>query len=1037
MLPPQILIADLYEISQEWKLCVDAISVIVGLTPTVNDAISEAQDIASIFIKILAAATGNPAAILHLLYTGYKVLNNSKHLFKLYDESGRFVESMLVIEHFVLVVMDVIKRGYNFYKLHFGNMEKKERSDARKLAKEKGQKFKFEPEWSKREDHYPDQKPNTLYIGLSRARDLAVKDHYIMMRGGTSDPRAVFKLNTPAGKKVKKSSTKLRTLKPQWNEEFKFDLVPPDESQILSKMLFSGTEEEQEEEETAKDPDKATKPEDVEIPDLRPKKEDDDMKPEEAAAPAEDPKGRRGKPLRRHVPEDVKAKRQLKEWQLVCDLEDVDLTSSSESLGRVTIDLLPLRNHKLSRTWHLLKKKPKYAEKATKKVTDKNHASKKHDTENKNDGKKDDGKKDDGTKKDEEEDYQSFSVWDDDGDDDGKISGDVELLLRWVYEPDADDWQPPFCVLDPGTPATYNEVRIGLFRARNLPAMDDNVLTADSSDPTFKFSIEPNFPVEGAAKPKLYVSSTKYQTLFPVFKEVITIRGGPWGLEGTEKVDDYKLSIACEDHDTLSASDPMGTCDVPLKDLVDGKVMRKWFHLELPEGVVPVNAEDIKKAGSPPAEVELFLQLAYNPNPPEPRRVPQSPACLGWCGAPPQPELFDGLEAAPCIVDDASTLALPTSSAMHCSTDEVLQAQRNALVLARNLGTHHKLLTQLVADYRSFLTNPRTRQTCANLATSLGAALDENQKAAAGRSLRTARANNGRFPLRVTIHLPIGFSLAGRARTVASSRLCSSVWNTGYLAVKWTKRAPLGAPPSADGDDGSKKKKKVDQDEVPPSIKKTRKTSANAASDFMSSLESGLLSLVQDIVNVTELYNDLTRMNANWNDVRAALIHPSGSSLAFFAQALKALAFVENAIPKIVSSLEVIQSIVQVILKAIQGISFPPNPAVRVCSQFGARGECRSSWTCCTPLDRSLSKRKRSTRSTSPKSSSLRFDDDPPTSVTPPSGRASQSSACLPNTSLTRSPALPRCCLARMAVRAWSVALTNSFAFTDGICNCC
>lgn len=59
-------------------------------------------------------------------------------------------------------------------------------------------------------------------------------------------------------------------------------------------------------------------------------------------------------------------------------------------------------------------------------------------------------------------------------------------------------------------------------------------------------------------------------------------------------------------------------------------------------------------------------------------------------------------------------------------------------------------------------------------------------------------------------------------------------------------------------------------------------------------------------------YNDLTKMNANWDD------------------ALKALAFVENAVPKIVSALEVIKSIIEIILKAIQGISFPPNPAVLV-----------------------------------------------------------------------------------------------------------
>ncbi|KAJ8599100.1 hypothetical protein CTAYLR_008872 [Chrysophaeum taylorii] len=928
-----LLIADLYAISQEWKICVDAISVVVGLTPTVNDAISEAQDIASIFIKILSAATGNPAAILYLLYSGYKVLNNSKSLFHLYDESGRFVESMLAIEHFVIIVMDVIRRGYVFYKAHFAKMEKKERADARSLAKKGGQQFEFEPEWSTREDLYEDEKPNTLYVGVSRARDVAIKDHYIIMSGGTSDPRTTLEVRTPIVTQKKQTSTKFGTLKPQWNEDFKFEgVVPPDETEILSKIFFGDDDEEDEDEtdptkqKTTKDPDQVKA--ETEIPDVRPVKppayddgrEDDDD---------DDSQNRRGKPLVRKVPEDIQAKQQSKLWRIVANLEDVDLASSSDSLGSVVLDMLPLRNHKLMRKWHLLKKKPKWAiEEEEEKNEDEGQEESKGDED-------DDDKKDGDDKKEEKKKkpaakVKSYSMFDDDGDDDGNISGEVELLVRWLYEPDADPWQPPFASIplpeDP--PALFNEIRVGVFRGRDLPAMDDNVLTEDSSDPMLTFVVEPNFPVEGAAKkkPMVYKSSTQHQTLHPVWREVVNIRGGPWGKDSENKIDDYTLKVSCLDYDLTSASDPMGSFEIPLADLLDGKVLRKWFSLPLPENVKPVNAEALEKAGTypPKSEIELFLQLAFNPNPPDDkksRRLLSKSAFPGLCGscacgAPPAPEAFDG---AGGVVedDDRGAVDVPASSefdpaaivAEPVSAEQICRAKENAIALGNSLGKNERLLEQLVRTYRDFLGNPENKRKCLALADALRDALDSNRMAAAGRSLYTSRANNGRFPLAVSLRLPPGFAttVAGRRRLGASTRLGSKAWRKGYLATKWTSRAPLGGPSSAEGGDG-----KMQQEDVKPSVEKTTKASAKGASQFMSSLESGLMNMVQDIINVTELYNDLTRMNANWND------------------ALKALAFVENCIPKIVSALEVIQSIVQVILKAIQGISFPPNPAVLV-----------------------------------------------------------------------------------------------------------
>lgn len=767
-----VLIADLYELSQEWKQCVDSISVVVGLVPTVNNAISEAEEIASLFIKILASATGNPAAILNLLYTGYKSLENSKHLFKLYDESGRFVAAMLSIEHFVIVVMDAIKRGYKFYQCHFAKMDKVERKDARALAKKKGHAFDFEPEWASRDDLYDGVKPNVIYVGLSRARDLVAKDKYVIMEGGTSDPFINFKLYAGDSTLEKTSQTCLRTVKPQWNEDFEFEVVPPDDQDILLKTLFG--DDDDDDPDAVNDPDKKK---DVVIPDLRPPKEEDEKF---------DYHDRVGNPPTRQAPKEVAAKTQQNQWRLVCDLEDADITSSSDSMGQVAIDLLPLRNHKLQRKWHTVQRKP---------APDPD----------------DDAK----LKK-----SKMSYLWDtgDDDDDDGEVSGEVEVLLRWLYEPERDTWQP-FQDLDEA-PKLYNELRIGLFRARNLPAMDD-----DTSDPTMSFSIVPNGRVvDESGKPfksKPHVSETKYKTLCPVWKQIINIRGGPWGT--ARKPSQFTLKISCMDHDLFSASDAMGTCDVPLEDLVGGKVLGKWFPLELP------GAQQEEQA-----EVFLFLQLAYNDQPEKKRVRPLACfACTGLFGAPPAAETFDGRDLAPVVTEQQLTMTPAT----------VRQAQSNALVLRDNLRADHAMFHNLVDTCRNFLGDPTNKARCLALAEGLRTAVEANRANAAAKSLRICRANLNRFACRVALRLPSGFFASDRRRPPL---LSLSAWRRGFFV----KARPIGAPDSAENNDGKDNNgSDIKQEDVKPSFTKTKKASFSATSEFMD----GLQSIVAEIVNVTEL----------------------------------------------------------------------------------------------------------------------------------------------------------------------------------------
>ena len=550
----------------------------------------------------------------------------------------------------------------------------------------------------------------------------------------------------------------------------------------------------------------------------------------------DDPKGRRGKPLKRKEAKDVTSKKQQKQWRLSCDLVDIDQASAADSLGAVTIDVLPLRNHELYKAWHLLKKPNLHAA-------------------------------DDVTIPSEVASDAFF--WDDDAAEaDGKVSGDVELLLRWLYEPDEDPWTPSFPKSTKGGP-TFNEVQIGLFKARELPAFDANVLTANSSDPFFTFQV---ISLSGDDGSKQVESTTKYQTLFPVYREDITIRGGPWSNLG-----DLVLRVTGQDYDLTSATDNLGVVDIPLLKILDeqqDQSWRAWHTLILPPDLVPVNQKDIERRGNPKAQVELFLKLGFND---EPTPAPQT--CMPKIfGAPPCPELADGRE---------ETVPPSPPSPPRVTTAELTAASKNAAAF-KDVGQ----LTDLVKAYKGFLCDPANRQACLDLASRLRLAILAHRQNASNRSFRLQLTNLVRFPFIIRRSHP-------RQLTGTPPLTSLTSWRMGFLVGR--RLDNVGAPPAAET-----------QDDVRPTVKKASKTSFVATHAFMADLEKSVSGLVQNIVDVTELYNDLMRMNDKWND------------------ALKALAFVENTIPEVVSALETIQSIIQVILKAIQGISFPPNPAVLV-----------------------------------------------------------------------------------------------------------
>jgi len=116
-----------------------------------------------------------------------------------------------------------------------------------------------------------------------------------------------------------------------------------------------------------------------------------------------------------------------------------------------------------------------------------------------------------------------------------------------------------------------------------------------------------------------------------------------------------------------------------------------------------------------------------------------------------------------------------------------------------------------------------------------------------------------------------------------------------------------GAPPAAEG------RGKPEEPPAKPSVKLKKKGAVRKKSaGVLGGVAASIKDLVADLSNVFLLYSDLNHLGHNFDD------------------ALRSLAYVEHCVPKIVSALEMLQSIVQIILKAVQGVSFPPNPAIIV-----------------------------------------------------------------------------------------------------------
>ena len=170
-----------------------------------------------------------------------------------------------------------------------------------------------------------------------------------------------------------------------------------------------------------------------------------------------------------------------------------------------------------------------------------------------------------------------------------EMCGEVELLLKWWYNPalDYSDLEDPNAE-DLHPDKFPNEMKIALLSARNLLVMDKNMFTGKgTSDPVVKFSI-------GTASK---TSSVKYKELEPEWNERFLLPADHLSTE---------IDVLVEDVDALSANDFMGHVKIPLAQLANKKPIHAWYPLGGKAGIVDEDEE-------PRGEIEIICRWWFNP----------------------------------------------------------------------------------------------------------------------------------------------------------------------------------------------------------------------------------------------------------------------------------------------------------------------------------------------------------------------------------------------------------------------------------------
>ena len=209
---------------------------------------------------------------------------------------------------------------------------------------------------------------------------------------------------------------------------------------------------------------------------------------------------------------------------LHCRVEDVDEISAADFMGAIQgIDLSQLKPNTITRSWHSLQTEDPLSKKKCK----------------------------------------------------GEVHGDVELIVLWRYN-ESLDWDP--FERETSSEGPVNELRVAAFRGRKLAIRDKNLFSAGgSSDPKLTFALSTSGKASHAFKTK-----AQKATLDPTWKEQFCFPLNPEDCGGS-----CSLQVKCEDADTISSNDAMGSISIDLwPPREHGRCEQKWYTLE-GEGAAP------------------------------------------------------------------------------------------------------------------------------------------------------------------------------------------------------------------------------------------------------------------------------------------------------------------------------------------------------------------------------------------------------------------------------------------------------------------
>jgi len=441
--------------------------------------------------------------------------------------------------------------------------------------------------------------------------------------------------------------------------------------------------------------------------------------------------------------------------------------------------------------------------------------------------------------------------WNDDlqvNDDD--ISGEVDICLQLLYDPDLDRllWRPTFVLEQEqnNTTSQKNCLMIGLFGARisNCPqAIDSRIsFSVKAEDATTREDDDKRYRKRSSIRRLRKVLEERTAVQYPVFKEEYAIVL-PASKEGI-----YELTIESIDFNYITRHADLGKRTLTFDGR--GNILFKTGSDE--QASEPLQYEDEKgRLAARPLQLETEFTSTNALD----ERVEPNTQVYVWLGlAKVEEKLAE--EKVGCLPLSFFPSKANGGGPSAAETDEV--------------------------EFANFA---------------------QKELLAARQRLRPPRFLGGRTMPSSSVGTN-DILFAADFSTVLPARRCP--WLEDRRGTRTSGGG--GAPSAADGDEQPIKRAK-------PSISKVEDDAESEAATVMNKVDTAVvagLGTLAVLATILTLRKSLKVLRAKWNE------------------AIKALAFVENAIPKIVSSIETIETIVQILLKSLQSVAFPPSPLALV-----------------------------------------------------------------------------------------------------------